>query len=73
MTAEEKEYLLGLLKNPAESGFDLNRDCLLYTSAPANWSSRALRRRSMPPANGSKPREHAAHSGFPSAVRSTRR
>ena len=32
MTAEEKEYLLGLLKNPAESGFDLNRDLFYFMS-----------------------------------------
>lgn len=36
MTAEEKEYLLGLLKNPAESGIDLNRDLYYFMSMGGN-------------------------------------
>lgn len=32
LTAEEKEYLLGLLKNPAESGIDLNKELFVFMS-----------------------------------------
>ena len=76
ITAEEKEYLLALLKNPCESGVDLKKDLFFFMSMDGAMQSPNVRgpsatRRNWTPCLHASARKAALHPGTRAVFRSS--